>query len=188
MANLYLFRHGQTEYNRDLKFTGHSDSKITDLGNVQNQHLNKLLKNIHIHVAFHSSQGRSKLTLETAISGHTECSDIREDKRIMERNYGVLNDTFHADYSKLKGQAEFDRIHRGWADKAEGGESYADLCLRIQSFIDDLYKEFSGKDINIAISAHGNSVRIFRHLIEGAPIEVTTSWILTYASIWSYKI
>ena len=87
MANIFLFRHGQTEYNQKGIFTGHSDSKITNLGHLQNLHLYNLLKNIHIHVAFYSGLARSKTTLDTVIQGHSECQDVREDKRITERNF-----------------------------------------------------------------------------------------------------
>ena len=32
---IYLLRHGQTEFNRELRFQGHMDSPLTELGVAQ---------------------------------------------------------------------------------------------------------------------------------------------------------
>jgi|GEM_PF-3463583 len=189
MANIYLFRHGQTTHNQKGLFTGwESNTEFTPLGLLQNQHCAFLLKNIKFDLAIHTSLKRSQETLTTVLGFHPECTDIRTDDRMRERNYGNLNNTLHSDFIKAHGQEAFDKIHRGWDDKDESGESYADLEIRIKSFISWLQSDFSTKDINIAISGHGNSIRIFRHIIESAQRDITCSWTITYASIFAYKI
>ena len=42
---IYIFRHGQTTYNRDEKFTGWHDPKLTELGLKQAKTIAKKLKN-----------------------------------------------------------------------------------------------------------------------------------------------
>lgn len=189
MANIYLFRHGQTEHNLKEMFTGwETNTVFSPTGLLQNQHLAKLLKDIRLDLAIHSRLTRSLDTLNTVLTLHPECKDIRLDDRMIERNYGVLNSTAHADLVNSKGKDFFNKIHRGWDEKAEGGESYADVEIRVAEFITWLKNNYAGKDINIAISAHGNSIRIFRHILESPPKEVTCSWILTFATVFAYQL
>ncbi len=188
MAVIYLFRHGQTEYNRDKIFTGWSDSKLTPLGIQQARMLGEQLKNTRIDIAYKSSLSRSEDTLKEVLATHPECKEIITDDRIRERNYGVLNGHSHLETIALYGQEQFDKWHRGWFDHADGGESYAEVEVRVKEFIDILKKTYAGRDINIAISAHGNSIRLFRKIMENASIQDTCSWTIPYDQVFTYEI
>ena len=189
MANLYLFRHGETTHNQNKLFTGwYNETEFTSLGLLQNQHLANLLKTTRLDLAFQTSLKRSQETLKTVLQYHPECTDLRTDDQLIERNYGILNNSPHADLIASQGQAEFDRIHRGWEDKLEGGESFVDVGARVWEFIHQLKADFASKDQNIAISAHGNSLRLFRHIMENSTPEVTCSWVIPFATVFVYRI
>jgi broad specificity phosphatase PhoE len=105
-----------------------------------------------------------------------------------ERSYGDFSGIPHADIIAKYGQEAYDKWHRGWEDRTPGGESFADVEIRVQSFIDDLKQKYSGQDINIAISAHGNSIRLFRKIMENATVEDTCSWTIPYDQIFEYTL
>ena len=44
MAKIYLFRHGQSNYNLEKRFTGWQESVLTDLGKQHADNLGKMLQ------------------------------------------------------------------------------------------------------------------------------------------------
>ena len=69
---IYLFRHGQTYYNKNKIFTGWKDSKLTPLGIKQAKTIAQKLKNKKIDVAFQTELSRSKDTLKEVLKFHPE--------------------------------------------------------------------------------------------------------------------
>lgn len=188
MAKIYLFRHGQSEFNLKKIFTGWKDPKLTELGIEQAKYLGELLKDKKINLAYRSRLSRSKDTLKEVLKFHPECEKIIVDDRIIERSYGQLAGQSHQKIIDEFGQEQFDKWHRGWNDRPPEGENFADVEIRVKEFIDDLQKKYTGKDLGIAISAHGNSIRLFRKIMEKATIEETCNWTIPYDLYFEYKI
>lgn len=188
MARVYVFRHGQTEYNREKIFTGWLDSKLTQLGVEQAQILGQLLLDKKIDIAFQTRLSRSQDTLKEVLIFHSECKEVITDDRMIERSYGDLSGKPHQDIIDQYGQAQFEIWHRDYNVAPPGGESFADVEKRVQSFIDDLKEKFAGTDKGIAISAHGNSIRIFRKIIENQPISEVVKWTIPYDKFFEYEL
>ena len=64
------------------------------------------------------------------------------------------------------GEAELKIVRRSYTVPPPGGESIKDVEKRVKSFIKDLLKKMKKEKINVAISAHGNSMRPFRRYFE----------------------
>lgn len=188
MSTIYLFRHGQTVNNLNKVFTGWQDSPLTELGIEQAKNLGLILKDKTINLAYQSRLLRAINTLDEVLAFHPECNQRITDDRMIERSYGDLEGHSHAETIAKYGQEQFDKWHRGWADKADNGESFADVEIRVQSFIDDLKSKYSGQDLGIAISAHGNSIRLFRKIMENATVEDCVSWTIPYDRFFEYEI
>ena len=92
---IYLFRHGETYYNKNKFFTGWKDSKLTPQGILNAKHIAQQLKNKKIDVAIHTSLSRSKDSLKYVLEFHPECKTIIKDDRIIERSYGGLEGKSH---------------------------------------------------------------------------------------------
>jgi broad specificity phosphatase PhoE len=71
---IYLFRHGQTTYNRDKRFTGFQDAKLTAKGRAHARTIAKKLKNKKFQVAIHTRLSRSKDTLAPVLKMHRNVS------------------------------------------------------------------------------------------------------------------
>ena len=185
---VYLFRHGQTTYNRDKRFTGWNNPPLTAKGVVQAKILAKKLKNKKIQVAIHTHLRRSKKTLQEVLKYHPECTVLKKDDRMIERNYGELNGTLHDSYIKEYGQELFDAIHRGYNTPPPKGESFAMVEKRVRIFIKDLIKLMKKKKVSVAISAHGNSIRLFRKIMENASVKQAVAWKIPYDKVFTYSI
>ena len=197
---IYLFRHGQTYFNRDHRFTGWKDSKLTSKGKKDAQKIAQKLKNKKFQLAYHTHLFRSINTLKPVLKFHPECKEILEDDRMIERSYGKLQGYSHHkyvdemgekdykilyhwhknDHLTLKerellkeklGKEELQIIRRSYDVPPPGGESIKDVEKRVNSFIKDLLKKMKKEKINVAISAHGNSMRPFRRYFEHLSIK-----------------
>lgn len=169
--HIYLFRHGQTTYNRDHRFTGWKDSKLTKLGKKQANIIAKKLKNKKFQIAYQTRLSRSKDTLKPVLKHHPECKKIITDDRMIERCYGKLQGFYHRTIIAKYGKKQFDIWHRSYNTPPPKGESIKDVQKRVNSFIKDLIKNMKKNKVNVAISAHGNSMRPFRRYFEKLTIK-----------------
>ncbi len=197
---IYLFRHAQTYYNRAHRFTGWKDSQLTPLGIQQAKKVALKLRGKKIDVAYSSHLSRSKDTLKAVLKYHPECQKVIVDDRIIERSYGKLQGKSHEqfvkqmgikdyqtllhwhkvdflhgkarkDFIEKHGEADLQIVRRSYNIPPPGGESVKMVEKRVKSFIHDLLKKIKQEKINIAISAHGNSMRPFRKYFEHLSIK-----------------
>src|SRR3989344_1194701 len=164
--NIYLFRHGQTYFNKSKRFTGWKDSKLTLNGINQAETIAKKLKNKKIEAAFQTRLSRSKDTLKRVLKHHPECKKVITDDRMIERSYGALQGKFHETVIENYGVNQFNIWHRSYNTSPPKGESIKRVEKRVNAFIRYLLKFMKENGVNVAISAHGNSIRPFRKHFE----------------------
>ncbi|OHA26022.1 MAG: hypothetical protein A3D52_01385 [Candidatus Taylorbacteria bacterium RIFCSPHIGHO2_02_FULL_44_36] len=185
---IYIFRHGETTYNRARRFTGFDDPPLTELGWQQAKIIAEKLKDKNFGIAYQTSLQRSKDTLKAVLQYHPDCREIIEDNRMIERNYGQLNGSTHEEFIAKNGEEKFNLIHRGFFEAPPSGESFAMVETRVQSFIDDLLAKIRLENKNAVLSAHGNSIRLFRKIMENASIEETVGWTIPYDDYYDYEV
>jgi 2,3-bisphosphoglycerate-dependent phosphoglycerate mutase len=197
---IYLFRHAQTYFNRAHRFTGWKDSQLTPLGKQQAKKVALKLRGKDIDVAYSSHLSRSKDTLKAVLKYHPECKKIITDDRIIERSYGELQGKSHEqfvkqmgikdyqtllhwhkvdflhgkereEFIKKHGEADLQIVRRSYNIPPLGGESVKMVEKRVNYFIKELLKKIKKERINVAISAHGNSMRPFRKYFEHLSIK-----------------
>ncbi|MCX8195186.1 MAG: histidine phosphatase family protein [Candidatus Micrarchaeota archaeon] len=168
---IYLFRHAQTYYNRNHYFTGWKDSKLTPFGRKQAKKIAAKLKGKKIDVAFCTSLSRSRDTLKEVLKFHPECKAVFTDDRLIERSYGKLEGKSHEKYKRLHSPEELHKIRRSYDCPPPKGESIKMVEKRVKAFLRDLIGYMKKNKVNVAISAHGNSMRPFRRYFEGLSIK-----------------
>ena len=95
---LIIFRHGQTEWNREGVFQGRSDSPLTEMGRQQANGLSALIAPLlgaEDWAAYTSPQGRSKLTASLALGPLGIEATL--DDRLVEIDVGDWCGLSHAD-------------------------------------------------------------------------------------------
>ncbi len=215
--NIYVFRHGRTEFNVKGFFTGHKHTQLTWRGKMDAKKVAKLLKSKKFQVAFYTVLPRSKETLNYILKYHPECKKILIDNRMIERSYGDLEGTTHKEFikkigkksydlrvegdaienlnlkfrkkvEKFLGEEEYKAIHRGYNVAAPNGESFEDVEKRVKSFIIYLKKFIKKNKVNVAISAHGNSIRLFKMIMENTSKEEAIKWFIPYDKVFKYEV
>ena len=66
---LYFIRHGQTDWNKDMRMQGQSDIPLNENGRESAIEAGKTLANTHIDLAFSSPLKRAKETAELVLAG-----------------------------------------------------------------------------------------------------------------------
>jgi 2,3-bisphosphoglycerate-dependent phosphoglycerate mutase len=188
VSKIYLFRHGQTTFNRDKIFTGFKDAKLSPAGKRHAKVIARKLRKKKFQFAFQTKLSRAKDTLRPVLDEHPECVGVIEDNRMIERSYGTLEGKKHAAVIKKFGQDQFDKWHRGYSVRPPKGESFADVEKRVKKFITDLKKFVKKNKVNVAISAHGNSIRLFRKVWEKLSKEKTEKLNIPYDKVYTYSI
>ena len=172
---LYVFRHGQSEDNENMIFSGWRDSKLTQKGIDQALDLANKLQDKKIDKLYSSTLSRAIDTMKYAISKNQNAKNLEiiQDERLRERSYGDLQGTSKLELF-LTDEDLCNEYRRSYTKRALNGENLDDVCLRVEEFILELLPQMKNQKINVAISCHGNSIRGFRIYFEKlTPEEVT---------------
>lgn len=160
MAQLVIFRHGQSIWNLENKFTGWVDVDLSEKGIEEAKNAGLKLKGFEFDYAYDSDLKRAQETLTLALksSGHTPIQAIHN-KALNERMYGDLQG-LNKDETAVKYGADQVKIWRRSYDMPPpNGESLKDTAARVIPYFESeiIPKLKAGK--NVVIAAHGNSLR-----------------------------
>jgi len=181
MSLLILMRHGESEWNRQNRFTGWVDVPLSPKGIEEALQGGDLICDLPIDVIVMTTLIRSQMTAMLAMSRHRggrvpvilhpgedwrtiynkdapmipviTCSDLNE------RMYGELQG-----YNKAKTAEKYgkDQVHiwrRSFAVAPPSGESLKDTSLRSIPYFKNVIAPMLKEGKNVLVSAHGNSLR-----------------------------
>ncbi len=177
MNNLILVRHGQSQWNKERRFTGWVDVDLTEHGKSEAKYAGELIKklNIDFHMCFTSKLKRAINTLEIIIKILNKNIEIVKTDSLNERHYGGLTG-FNKDETIKKYGDEQVKIWRRsfnipppamedshpYKKKIKSnilGESLKDTFERVVPYYDKKIKPLIASNNNILIVFHGNSCR-----------------------------
>ncbi|WP_276813798.1 2,3-diphosphoglycerate-dependent phosphoglycerate mutase [Faecalibaculum rodentium] len=187
MKKLVLIRHGESEWNKENRFTGWTDVELSQKGREEARQAGQLLKNqgYSFDMAYTSVLKRANHTLDGVLLelGETDIPVTRSWK-LNERHYGALQGLNKAETAAKYGDKQVHEWRRSWdvrpplldsddkrnpvldplykgvpADELPLGESLKDTVCRVVPFFEsDIVPEIkAGK--NVVVAAHGNSLR-----------------------------
>lgn len=162
---LYFSRHGETEANREKRYSGRRDTPLTDKGRGQARAVGEILKRkvgMRPQLAFVSSPlRRARTTMEIIRESlGLPPGGYTTDKRIEEIDLGLWDQRTDAEARALD-PALFDaRGADKWHVHVPGGENYAEVAARAADWAQSLAAD------TFAVS-HGALTRILRGLLLG---------------------
>jgi probable phosphoglycerate mutase len=151
MGEVYVIRHGQTEWSRSGQHTGVTDLPLLPEGEQQARALGTSLGDRKFGAVWVSPRLRARRTAELA--GLTATA---VDGDLVEMDYGGYEGRTTADIS-----AELGRTWSVWRDRGPAGspgESPADVGVRVDRVLDRARARLSDGDV--ALVAHGHVLRI----------------------------
>ncbi len=160
MTTLLLVRHGETDWNREGRWQGHSNTHLNDLGREQARRVARELP--HVDVMYSSDLARARETAEIIAS---ELGlPVQVDARLRERSFGAW-EGLNADEI----EARFAEAHALWrageGPGADDAEAFDAFGARVGSFLDDVLERHPNE--TVLIVAHGGSMRVIHALASG---------------------
>ena len=148
--NLYIVRHGQTDWNLKNVLQGSMDIQLNNKGINEAQIAAEHLKNISFSAIYSSPLKRAFDTASYINKYHN--LEIITDSRLTERNYGIYEGT-----SSLKNAPNYWDLDLN----LENGNIENIHCFfnRIYDFLLEIYNIYQNKDVTILIVTH-NGVNI----------------------------
>ena len=154
-AQLWLVRHGETEWSLSGQHTGRIDIPLTEKGEHQAVEVGKILKGHNFAVVLTSPLLRARETCRLAGFDGT----AKQEANLQEWDYG--------EYEGLTTK-EIRKIRPGWSlwnDGVPGGENIEQVAARAQAVIDEVIASPG----DVLLFAHGHMLRILSCCWLGLP-------------------
>jgi len=179
MTDLYLIRHGETLFNQQGCFQGHSDSPLTELGEQQALHLVSYFKNIPLQQIYCSD-------LDRAIASVTPLAvDKNLPVQLCERLREVSYDYLDGQAKKTLSTEDKEKLQRLFSAELNyrigNGESLAEVQMRLFKKINEIELNHTGQ--SIAVMTHGLSIVMLIKKILGIPVDAPRHFNIYNASI-----
>ncbi len=185
MVTICLLRHGETAYNAEgNKYCGRTDIDLTEKGLSQAKRMNELLRDYNFDAIFSSPLHRAKLTAQIA-SGRPE--DVMTDDRLIEVDFGLWEGRTPEEF-----QAKDPESWNNWLNDPENnkagrrGESAREVLQRLNSFYQDILKNYDGK--TILIVGHNGVNRFFMSSKLGMPLKNYRRLVQDNSSLTLFKL
>ena len=158
---IYLVRHAETELNKEHIMQGRSENpQINIKGTMQATELKNKIKDINFTVCFTSPLIRCWSTAMILVGDRVE---IKEDKRLIERDLGLLEGKDRSCYD----------VEKYWDynlnSNDDNVEKIQDIFKRCNEFLQFL-KENYDEDDNILVVSHSAITRCLHHILESSDL------------------
>ena len=164
---LYYIRHGETDWNAERRLQGQKDIPLNALGRTQASRCGVILRDLLGHGGrpladydyVSSPLGRARETMELLRTGlGLEPGLYRTDPRLMEMSFGRWEGFTFAELQATEAEALAARERDKWGFVLPGGESYAQLTVRVRGWYESIERD-------TVVSAHGGVARaLMAHL------------------------
>ena len=166
---LYLIRHGETEWSRARRHTGRTDLPLSPAGEAEARALGRHLRGLEVDRVLSSPLTRATATAALAgLGGRVELTD----------------DLLEFDYGEYEGltTAEIRVSRPGWdlfRDGCPGGETAEGAAARARALLDGL----ADADGRVMLFSHGHQLRILTACYLGLPPDAARHLFLGTASL-----
>lgn len=157
LTTVYLIRHGETDWNTNGRWQGHTDIPLNTRGFKQARLLARRLKRqgVHFNVIYSSDLTRAYQTAWEIGSAMNEPVELLPALREIDLGLwsGMTRDDIKRQYPD-----EFARLERGEDVRRGGGETLTDLRERVTQVIEAIVRQHHGE--TLAFVSHGGPVRM----------------------------
>ena len=172
MAKLYLIRHGETDYNSELRFQGQIDIPLNREGIEQAEKVADFFKDIPLQAIYTSTLQRARTTAE--IIGKAKGIKPQETDALREMSFGIWENMNSKDIQKNYAKEWKDFFASPASTTIPQGESMSEVQKRAYPVVQQILDEHPEGDV--AFVAHGGIIRVLICTMLG--LDLNRSWHL----------
>jgi alpha-ribazole phosphatase len=161
VTTILLARHGETDWNRDGRWQGHSNTSLNARGRQQAHELADELTE-EIDVVYSSDLARARETAEI-VAGRLGL-EVQVDPRLRERGFGSWEGLTGDEIEQRDGEA-LERWRAGEGPGAPDAEPYGAFAARMGRFLEDVLERHPAE--HVLVISHGGSIRVIHALAMG---------------------
>lgn len=154
---LIFVRHGQTDFNNESRYQGHTDAGLSELGRRQAAAVAERLKDEKITAVYSSNLSRASDTAEAIAAFHN--LPIQTDDRLRECSFGDWEGLTVTEISETYTELYENYRRDSITHRAPNGERLEDLQKRVVAAVNDIVEKHP--DDTIVIAVHGGPIRAF---------------------------
>jgi valyl-tRNA synthetase len=158
----FLVRHGETDYNKEGRSQGQTDTPLNDTGRAQAHETARKLKNENIDLIISSDLSRARETAE--IIARETGAEIIFDEKFRERSFGEGEGMLAQEQNEKYG----DRFHT-YDQTYPGGETFKEVEERVVEAFRSHGENYFHK--NVVIATHGGVIRALKKNIKNISVE-----------------
>lgn len=176
---IYSTRHGQTSYNKQEIVLGTTNIELDETGEKQALMLAEKIADMNcIDIIIASPMKRAQRTARAVAE---RCGlEIVTEERLREWDYGYYEGKSRFTEGFAENKTEFG-VRMG-----KSGESLMQLAHRVYSALDDIIKNYSGK--NVLIVSHGGVCRVIETYFNDMTTEQFSNWFMDNCGLIEYSI
>jgi phosphoserine phosphatase len=165
VTTLYLARHGESDWNAENRFQGHSDRPLTELGRQQAEHLADEVGGLGLTAIYTSPLQRSAETAEI-VSGALRLLPI-PDPALQEVDVGSWAGLTRAEVEERypEGFQNWISGGNGWTD----GETYEEMSERVLAAVSSIAGAHPNE--NVLLVSHGGPIRAIHAAAAGMDVQ-----------------
>lgn len=184
MKEIYIIRHGQTDYNLKGIVQGRGvDSSLNATGRAQAQAFYEKYKHLQFDHVYISNLQRTYQTAQHFIDAGVP---FTKNGNLDEINWGIYEGVPHDPAKKEEYEAIIQEWYNGNLDiKIEGGESAKDLQDRLGHVV-ELLKNI--QDDRILVCTHGRTLRALVCLLNGQSVAQMDSYSHSNTCLYKFKL
>lgn len=168
MTRLVLIRHGETDWNREGRYQGHTDVPLNATGRVQAAALAESQRGTPIDAIYTSDLQRARQTAETL--AEVTGAPLFPDRRLREIAQGDWEGRLFADIERTHPDLLARRRREPRLTRPPGeGENVRDVWARLRPLIAEIHSRYAGS--RVALVSHGAALAVLKVHVLHLPIE-----------------
>jgi broad specificity phosphatase PhoE len=167
MAEIHIFRHGETEWNLEGRMQGFKDSALTERGKSQAIDARGKIEFVDFDVAYCSTSSRAVDTTKLLLNGHQV--PIHKLDNLREINMGKWEGMRYDDVKQQYSLEHYDFWNNPGKFKAVEGESFYELASRSVEVVENIIKKHNGK--KVLLVSHAALIKTLLTSLQSRPLD-----------------
>lgn len=165
--NLYLIRHGQTEWNVKDQMQGSQNSPLTENGILGAKMTGKYLKDTPFIAAYSSPQQRAVETRDYILSERDDSVSTYTLDGLREMDFGIWEGKHVPELKKLPEFNLYLNEPAKFDASVNKGEDYLSVLIRMKNSLDEIVNNTTQDSGNILVVSHGTAIRLLLCVLNG---------------------